>query len=117
MITVLGVWTLTALAIAGYVAHNLIDLPDLALASPEYSVVGGLYVLFFLLWWIVPSRPTRLLFVGWVWLHILGGGVISVLPIPFLPFEPAQTTLHYAMHGLYIVSHVPLAQALRRGRA
>ncbi|HEY8735732.1 MAG TPA: hypothetical protein VIO62_01670 [Candidatus Dormibacteraeota bacterium] len=43
------------------------------------------------------------------------GGVVSVLPLPVLPFIPAQTLSHYTAHAVYAGSQLPLiALAIRR---
>lgn len=41
-------------------------------------------------------------------LHGLGGGVLSVLPLPIWPFVPDQTLSHYVVHGVYFLAQVPL---------
>jgi hypothetical protein len=41
-------------------------------------------------------------------LHLVGGGIISVLPLPFLPFYPEQRLAHYAAHALYAIAQLPL---------
>ena len=47
-----------------------------------------------------------------VWSTVnLVGAVLSVLPLPFLPFEPEQTVRHYAFHGVYLLSQLPLIAA------
>ena len=36
------------------------------------------------------------------------GGVLSVLPLPFLPFVPEQEFGHYLVHSIYALFQVPL---------
>lgn len=36
------------------------------------------------------------------------GGILSVLPLPFLPFAPEQTADHYLIHAMYAVCQIPL---------
>lgn len=38
----------------------------------------------------------------------LVGGVLTVLPIGWLPFRPEQNLEHYAAHGVYAVCQLPL---------
>ena len=38
----------------------------------------------------------------------IGGGLLSVLPLPLLPFQPEQSLYHYTFHGLYLASQLPL---------
>ena len=45
---------------------------------------------------------------AWSILHLVGGGILSVLPLPIWPYEPAQTMTHYAMHLLYGAAQLPL---------
>ncbi len=42
------------------------------------------------------------------WLNAIGGGLLSVLPLPLLPFQPDQSRYHYTFHGLYLASQLPL---------
>jgi len=53
-------------------------------------------------------RPAAWLLLAWGWLHLVGGAVLSVLPLPILPFRPAQTVYHYAFHVLYGAAQIPL---------
>jgi len=36
------------------------------------------------------------------------GGIVTVLPLPMLPFAPEQSLSHYAAHVLYTVGQLPL---------
>lgn len=38
----------------------------------------------------------------------LVGGVLTVLPIGWLPFRPEQTLQHYAAHAVYAICQLPL---------
>jgi hypothetical protein len=49
-------------------------------------------------------------------LHFVVGGLLSVLPWPFLPFLPEQTPQHYGAHAVYAACQVPLLVALLRNR-
>ncbi|MEV6412731.1 hypothetical protein [Kribbella sp. NPDC051718] len=44
----------------------------------------------------------------WGGLHLVGGAIVSVLPLPILPFDPEQSLRHYLFHVLYGVAQVPL---------
>lgn len=93
----------------GEYIHNRVDLPQLTILSPENSLVALTAALLFVMWWHFPNQclPTLLL-LGWGLLHLIIGGIITILPLPFLPFYPAQTPLHYLMHALYSVAQLPL---------
>jgi hypothetical protein len=91
--------------------HNLFELPISPLA-PEY--VGPLAVALLCLaahvarpGWRVPLVAL----VGWAALNLVGGAIISVLPLPFLPFEPEQSLGHYLTHIVYGLGQVPLLVA------
>ncbi len=40
----------------------------------------------------------RIALVAWVLLNLVGGGILSVLPLAILPFVPEQSGGHYAAH-------------------
>jgi hypothetical protein len=44
----------------------------------------------------------------WAALNLVGGGIVSVLPLEILPFNPPQTLAHYAAHLLYGLAQLPL---------
>jgi hypothetical protein len=59
--------------------------------------------------WLSPGRRVAAwLLLGWGWLHAIGGGLLSVLPLPWWPYQPEQSLRHYAVHALYAVLQVPL---------
>nr|WP_042194128.1 hypothetical protein [Kibdelosporangium sp. MJ126-NF4]CEL21111.1 hypothetical protein [Kibdelosporangium sp. MJ126-NF4]CTQ95374.1 hypothetical protein [Kibdelosporangium sp. MJ126-NF4] len=101
-----------ALSWVGFVLHNVADLPGQTLLSPEilYPTLAYLVVIAMLRW---TSWP---LF-GWAALHGVGGGLISVLPLPFLPFDPAQTLHHYSFHVIYTLTQIPLMVLAYRAAA
>lgn len=97
-----------AVAWAGFFIHNVADLPGQTIASPES--------LFPTLIWLIPlalglfpatRRAGAWALLVWSILNLIGGA-LSVLPLPFLPFEPEQTLRHYLFHGLYALSQLPL---------
>lgn len=98
----------------GFVAHNFADLPWQTLLSPETAYPTLVYLALVAGWFTPGRRIAAWALLGWGLLQLLGGAVISVLPLPFLPFEPEQTLYHYAFHVLYGVLQLPLLFALRR---
>ena len=103
------------LAYLGVLAHNLISLPGLPLISAEN--VGPLVVYAGLVasYWAWPqSRVVPALLVSWTVVNVLIGGVVTVLPLPFLPFAPEQTLSHYIAHAIYIAAGLPLTIAALR---
>ena len=104
---------------AGFLVHNVADLPGQTILSPESLYPTLIYVALLALW-LVPRarRVATWLLLGWAALHLIGGAVLSVLPLPILPFSPEQSLYHYLFHALYGLTQVPLivlcARALAR---
>lgn len=103
----------TALAWLGEYIHNVIDLPDSTLLSPENSVTALISVVLFVGWWLLPyHRLTASLLIVWAVLHLVGGGIVTIIPFSFLPFYPEQSLKHYLAHVLYGASQIPLIAVL-----
>jgi hypothetical protein len=105
-------WWVIALTVAlawlGLLIHNAIEFPNMALSRPEYSAPTLAWLALFLIWLLVPDTrwPSNLLF---VWGAIsLAGAVITVLPLPILPFRPEQSLRHYGVHIIYAVTQLPI---------
>jgi hypothetical protein len=99
----------TVVAWAGFLVHNLAELPGQTPLSPE-SLLPTLVTVTLLALWLVPATRTAAAWalLAWSALHLIGGGILSVLPIGLFPFEPEQSWKHYAMHLVYTVTQVPL---------
>jgi hypothetical protein len=112
-------FAVTALSWLGEYVHNLYELPQLSVLSPENSITAVISLALFCVWWLTPlSRAAALLLLGWSLLHLIGGAIISVMPLPFLPFYPEQTLDHYAAHLVYGLAQIPLiVVAIRQLRA
>jgi len=105
----------TFLSWLGVAVHNRADLPQLSVLSPENSITALISLLLFVGWWVLPAqRLMRLALLGWAGLNLVGGGIISVIPFPFLPFHPEQTLFHYLMHVQYVLTQIPLIVILLR---
>ena len=99
----------TMLAWLGEYVHNLVELPQLTVLSPENSIPGLIYLILFAAWWLLPyKRITAIVIVAWAVLNLVGGAIISVIPFPFLPFYPEQSLKHYLAHLFYGVAQLPL---------
>lgn len=89
-------------------AHNLYELPlsplDVQNAGPiAFAAVLGVAYVF-----RPDSRIVAAVALGWGVLNLVIGGIVTVLPLPILPFAPEQSVTHYAAHVGYAVGQVPL---------
>lgn len=111
-------FALVILSWLGEYAHNLYELPNLSALSPENSAPAVISLVLFAVWWRTPlKRAAAYFLMAWGLLHLIGGGVVSVMPLPFLPFYPRQTPDHYAAHVVYGLAQVPLiVMAIRQAR-
>jgi len=103
----LSVGGAAVIAWLGFLVHNVADLPDQTLLSPETlwpSLVTATLVVLYAAG-AVRVAGTGLL--TWAVLNI-AGGALSVLPLPVLPFTPEQSLRHYSFHVLYAATQVPL---------
>ena len=101
----------------GMAVHHAADLPDMPPLAPEYVAPAVVSVALWLLWWRRSSPTARGLILGYALLQLVGGAILSVLPLPIWPFVPAQTFCHYAFHGVYGLAQLPLVvSALRSAR-
>jgi hypothetical protein len=98
----------------GLVIHNLTELLGQARLGPAILGPTAAYLLL-AAGWLSPGRPVAAwLLLGWGWLHAIGGGLLSVLPLPLWPYQPQQSLRHYAVHALYAVLQVPLLVMVTR---
>lgn len=93
---------------ASMLAHNLYELPlspiDLANSGPIlFAASLGLAHVF-----QPDSKAVAAAVLGWGILNLLIGGIVSVLPLPILPFEPEQSVAHYGAHVVYALGQIPL---------
>ncbi len=89
-------------------AHNLYELPlsvvDLENSGP-FAVAAALGI-GYAAW--PRSRVVAVAAVAWAALNLTVGGLVTVLPLPILPFEPEQSATHYLAHLVYALGQVPL---------
>jgi hypothetical protein len=109
----------SVIAAAGLVAHNVLEFGPAFLLRPETVIPLAIFGLFALLVWARPaSAIVHVLLLAWAVLNLVGGGILSVLPLGLFPFQPEQSLRHYAIHVIYAVAQIPLvvlaARALRR---
>ena len=100
------------ISILGLCLHNVADLDDQYPWSIE-TLGPAVFLAACLVIWRLRPRPAGTLLLAWALLNLLGGAVLSVLPLPFLPFVPEQSVRHYSFHVLYALTQVPLLRAAR----
>src|SRR5687768_8424164 len=99
----------------GEFVHNRYELPQLTILSPENSIPLVISVVLFVLWIVLPARRVMLILIlVWALIHLIGGAMLSVLPLPILPFVPEQSVGHYASHVIYGLAQIPLIALISR---
>ena len=72
--------------------------------------VVAVQIFLFAVWWLSPRARTgagiALVLTGV--LQLIGGAIISVLPLSFLPFVPEQSLSHYLSHVVLGITQIPL---------
>ena len=113
----------SAVAFSGLVmaVHTVREfgIPGLLAWDTGLIPVVVLQIAIFVLWWQRRSaRPALgLALAATGRFQLVGGAILSVLPLPFLPFAPAQTADHYLSHVVLGITQIPLiviALKLRR---
>ena len=109
-----------AVSWASMLFHNQMELPLTPLDIENTGPLAVDIALFVACWWWPRSRVVWTAILAWGLLNMVVGGVLTVLPLPVLPFAPEQTVGHYAVHLVYAVGQLPLvlvaASSLRRLR-
>ena len=93
---------------ASMLFHNLSELPLTPLDLENTGPLAVDIVLFLACWRWPVSRVAWAFVLGWALLNMVVGGILTVLPLPVLPFVPEQTVDHYAVHLVYTLGQVPL---------
>jgi hypothetical protein len=92
---------------AGLFVHNREELPEVTILSPE-SLWPLLLNLALTVWWFTSGRSAPTIALLMVGLLHAAGSIVTVLPLPILPFSPEQSLPHYIAHALYFMAQVPL---------
>jgi hypothetical protein len=117
-----GIVLASAIAAAGMMVHNVFEFGPAFLLDSQTLIPLAIFGLFALLAWARPANAVvHVALLAWAVLNLVGGGILSVLPLGLFPFQPEQSLGHYAIHVIYGVAQLPLvvvaARALRpRGR-
>ena len=107
------------IAAAGMLAHNVLEFGPAFLLRPETAIPLAIFGLFALLACARPANAVaHVLLLAWALLNLVGGGILSVLPVGLFPFQPEQSLEHYGAHVIYALAQLPLvvvaARALSR---
>ncbi len=104
----------SALSWLGLVTHNLAELTGQARLGPA-TLLPTAVLLLLAAGWLSPGRRVAAwLLLGSGWLHAIGGGLLSVLPLPLWTYQPEQSLRHYAIHALYALLQAPLLVTVTR---
>jgi hypothetical protein len=104
-----AIFATSAIAAGGMLAHDLFEFGPTFLVDPQTLIPLGIFAILA----ILAARETAglaawtALFV-WAVLNLVGGGILSVLPIGVLPFQPDQSLGHYGVHVVYALAEMPL---------
>ena len=105
-----------ALALSSFtmLAHNLYELP-LSPIDPENAGPMAVAAILAVAYARRPgSRAVAAAALGWGALNLVIGGIVTVLPLPILPFAPEQSLTHYGAHLVYALGQVPLVLVANR---
>ena len=104
----LAIGAALTLSAGSMLAHNLYELP-LSPVDPQNAGPILFAAILGLAYAIRPSASAvAAALLAWGVLNLVIGGIISVLPLPVLPFVPEQSAAHYGAHVVYAVGQVPL---------
>ena len=88
--------------------HNQSELPLTPLDLENTGPLAVDIVLFVACWRWPWSRVVWMSILVWALINLVIGGIVTVLPLPVLPFVPEQTVEHYAVHAVYAIGQLPL---------
>lgn len=108
----LGLVAGAAVSLLGLATHNTLEFGAASLLDPATGFMPMLVAYGALVVLILRAPALRLTaliaLAGLALLNLVGGAVLSVLPLGFLPFEPEQSLGHYLSHVLYGINQLPL---------
>jgi hypothetical protein len=106
----------SAIAAGGMLAHNVLELGPAFLVDPQTLIPLAIFaILAITATRATAGRTTWIALFAWSALNILAGGILSVLPLGLLPFQPEQSLGHYGAHLVYTLSTVPLVMVAWSG--
>jgi hypothetical protein len=104
-----AIYATSAIAAGGMLAHNVLELGPAFLLDPQTLIPLGIFaILAILAARETAGRATWIALLAWAVLNLVGGGILSVLPLGLLPFQPEQSLGHYGAHVVYTLAELPL---------
>lgn len=95
--------TAVVLSVLGMAFHTVREFGPSGLLDPSTGMipVAAVQGVLFVSWRLRPEgrSTTSLALLVTALFQLVGGAVLSVMPLPFLPFEPEQTLSHYLSHA------------------
>jgi len=109
----------SVIAAAGMMAHNVLEFGPAFLLDLETLIPLAIFGLLALRAWARPANAVvHVALLAWALLNLVGGGILSVLPLWLFPYQPEQSLGHYTVHVIYVAAQLPLvvvaARAVRR---
>jgi hypothetical protein len=104
-----AIYATSAIAAGGMLVHDVVEFGPGFLVDPQTLIPLGIFAILA----IAAARETAgrgawtALF-AWGVLNLVAGGIVSVLPLALLPFQPDQSLAHYGVHVVYTLAEVPL---------
>lgn len=100
----------TAISLFGMAVHTVREFGLTGLWVPSTGMLPlAALQLGLLTWWVVAlRRGAAIALAGTALVQLVGGAILSVLPLPFLPFEPDQSIQHYLSHLVFGIAQLPL---------
>ena len=104
-----AVYVASVIACIGMLVHDVFEFGSAFLIDPQTLIPLAIYVALA----ILAARPTAgratwIALFAWAITNLVGGGILSVLPLGVFPFQPEQSLGHYGVHVVYAVAQVPL---------
>ena len=111
--------TATCVSGLGLGFHTVREFGWAGLLAPDTGFLPAVAIQLALLgWWSVRGGRAAATWLTATGIFLLvGGAILSVLPLPILPFVPAQTIDHYVSHVVLGLTQMPLIVIGLRARA
>jgi hypothetical protein len=89
----------SVIAAAGMVAHNVFEFGPAFVLNPETLIPLAIFGLLAVLALAMPANAiVHVLLLAWAVLNLVGGGILSVLPLGLFPFQPRRRIVDLSTH-------------------